>query len=44
MPEGAEVLLSADRFYPSVELFTWLHSHGWRYRLRLKGNLLADPG
>jgi hypothetical protein len=44
LPMGAEVLLSADRFYPSVNLFDWLYAHGWRYRLRLKGNLLADPG
>jgi hypothetical protein len=44
LPAGAKVLLSADRFYPSVELFTWLHAHHWQYRLRLKGNLLADPG
>ena len=44
LPMGVEVLLAADRFYPSVELFDWLHTHGWHYRLRLKGNLLADPG
>ncbi len=44
LPMPAEVLLSADRFYPSMELFDWLHAHGWSYRLRLKGNLLADPG
>jgi hypothetical protein len=44
LPAGAEVLLSADRFYPSAALFEWLHTHGWRYRLRLKGNLLAEAG
>jgi hypothetical protein len=44
LPAGAEVLLSADRFYPSAALFTWLHAQGWRYRLRLKGTLVADPG
>lgn len=44
LPAGAKVLLSADRFYPSVELFAWLHAHHGHYRLRLKGNLLADPG
>jgi len=45
LPAGAEVLLAADRFYPSVELFTWLHAQpGWHYRLRLKGNLNVDPG
>ncbi len=44
LPEGAKVLLSADRFYPSADLFGWLDAHGWGYRLRLKGNLLADSG
>jgi hypothetical protein len=44
LPAGAAVLLLADRFYPSVDLFEWLHHHGWRYRLRLKGNLSVDPG
>jgi hypothetical protein len=27
LPEGAKVLLSADRFYPSAGLFAWLG--GW---------------
>jgi hypothetical protein len=44
LPAGARVLLSADRFYPSADLFAWLDGHGWSYRLRLKGNLLADAG
>ena len=44
LPTGAKVLLSADRFYPSADLFGWLECHGWGYRLRLKGNLLADTG
>jgi len=45
LPAGAEVLLSADRFYPSVALFEWLHAQpDWHYRLRLKGNLNVDPG
>ena len=44
IPEGAKVLLLADRFYPSCDLFEWLHTHNWQYRLRLKGNVLADPG
>jgi hypothetical protein len=44
-PGGTEVLLLADRFYPSVDLFAWLHTQpGWHYRLRLKGNLNVDPG
>lgn len=44
LPEGAKVLLSADRFYPSADLFAWLGGQGWGYRLRLKGHLLADAG
>ncbi len=44
IPEGAKVMLLADRFYPSAGLFRWLEAHGWQYRLRLKGNLLAGPG
>ncbi len=44
LPVGVSVLLLADRFYPSTDLFAWLHHHGWRYRLRLKGNLSVDPG
>ena len=44
-PAGAQVLLLADRFYPSVGLFEWLHTQpNWHYRLRLKGNLNVDPG
>lgn len=44
LPGGVRVLLSADRFYPSAALFEWLQAHGWSYRLRLKGNVLADTG
>jgi hypothetical protein len=45
LPTGVEVLLCADRFYPSVDLFEWLAAQsGWHYRLRLKGNLNVDPG
>jgi hypothetical protein len=44
LPAGVKVMLSADRFYPSAALFEWLQDNGWHYRLRLKGNLLADPG
>ncbi|MFO7640573.1 MAG: transposase, partial [Candidatus Competibacteraceae bacterium] len=38
LPEGADVRLLADRFYPSVALFEGLHARGWHYRRRLKGN------
>ena len=44
LPTGTAVLLLGDRFYPSAELFAWLHQHGWQYRLRLKGNLTVDTG
>lgn len=42
VPQGAQVMLLADRFYPSEKLFTWLHETGWHYRLRLKGSLTVD--
>lgn len=44
LPADAPVLLAADRFYPSAPLFRWLQSHGWGYRLRLKGNHAVDVG
>lgn len=44
LPEHTKVMLSADRFYPSEALFNWLIRHGRQYRLRLKGNCLADLG
>jgi hypothetical protein len=44
IPTDAAVMLLADRFYPSVELFQWLKTQGWHYRLRLKGNLRVDTG
>ena len=44
LPAGARVRLSADRFSPSAALFAWLQAQGWNDRLRLKGNVLADPG
>jgi hypothetical protein len=44
LPDGAKVMLLADRFYPSIGLFEWLKVQAWHYRLRLKGNLPADPG
>jgi hypothetical protein len=44
IPAGAAVMLLADRFYPSVELFQWLKAQSWHYRLRLKSNLRVDTG
>jgi hypothetical protein len=43
LPEGAGVVLSADRFYTSADLFDWLDVHGWGHRLRLKGNRWRTP-
>ncbi len=37
--EGTEVMLSADRFYGTASLIDWCRQSGWRYRIRLKGNL-----
>lgn len=39
LPEGCKPLLAGDRFYGTADLITWCQQHGWRYRLRLKGNL-----
>ena len=44
LPESAAVILLADRFYPSAALFAWILAAGWRYRLRLRGNLVVDVG
>ena len=44
LPTGAAVVVLGDRFYPSAELFAWVHRYGWRYRRRLKGNLTVDTG
>src|SRR5512135_2236935 len=44
LPPDTAVLLWGDRFYPSADLFTGVHQHGWEYRLRLKGNLAVDTG
>ena len=38
------VVLLADRFYGTPAMIRWCHDHGWDYRLRLKGNLLARWG
>ena len=32
LPEGASVMLLADRFYPSVKLLRWVQEANWRYR------------
>ncbi len=46
VPEGAGVLVLADRFFGSPELISACQTHGFHYRIRLKGNLtlLHDGG
>jgi hypothetical protein len=39
-PEGASVLLAADRFYGGAALVAWRKKRGWKWRIRLKGNLI----
>ena len=39
LPEGATVLVLADRFYGTPGLVSACAVRGWDYRLRLKGNL-----
>lgn len=42
IPEGALVLLSADRFYGTSTLIGWCQQAGWQYRIRLKSNLILE--
>lgn len=44
VPEGAEVCLMADRFYGTADLIWACQERAWDYRLRLKGNLVLQPG
>jgi len=39
IPDGADVMLAADRFYGTAGLVGWCRKAGWGYRIRLKGNL-----
>jgi hypothetical protein len=39
LPEGADIMLAADRFYGTAALIRWCQDAGWQYRVRLKGNL-----
>jgi hypothetical protein len=39
-PDGASVLLAADRFYGGAALVAWRKKRGWKWRIRLKGNLI----
>lgn len=40
IPDGLSILLAADRFYGTSALIDWCQKEGWRYRIRLKGNLI----
>jgi len=42
LPQGIDVLLAADRFYGTAALIGWCQNQGWRYRIRLKGNLILQ--
>ena len=39
-PDGAKVMLAADRFYGTAKLVNWCQEAKWSYRIRLKGNLI----
>ncbi len=39
LPERCRIMLAGDRFYGTAELVGWCQIQGWKYRLRLKGNL-----
>lgn len=39
LPEDANVMLAADRFYGTMALVSWCQEAGWSYRIRLKNNL-----
>ena len=40
IPPGVRILLSADRFYGTSALILLCQGFGWKYRIRLKGNLI----
>lgn len=39
VPEGCDILLTADRFYGTAALIGWCQKARWGYRIRLKSNL-----
>lgn len=39
LPEGAKVLLMADRFFDASALIDWCPAQGWDWRIRLRSNL-----
>src|SRR5215213_3967256 len=40
VPAGIPVMLTADRFYGGHSLVGWCKKRGWRWRIRMKGNLI----
>lgn len=42
IPQGINVLLSADRFYGTANLIKWCQDQKWQYRIRLKSNLILQ--
>ena len=42
IPEGIQILLSADRFYGTAAMINWCQQAKWQYRIRLKYNLILD--
>lgn len=42
VPAGVLILLTADRFYGTAALINWCQKNGWKYRVRLKSNLLLQ--
>ena len=39
VPQGSDILFTADRFYGTAALIGWCQQAGWGYRIRLKSNL-----
>lgn len=44
LPAGTSVRLMGDRFYGTADLIGWCQDRGWKYWIRLKGNLVVDDG
>lgn len=42
LPEGAKVLVMADRFFDAAQIIAYCQKQGWGWRLRLKQNRLLE--
>jgi hypothetical protein len=42
IPNEAQIILMADRFYGTSMLVNWCQTNNWQYRIRLKGNLIFN--